>query len=243
MIAQAGREHHLRIIARRAVAIQRVVADQVRSPLHTARVDVHEQRRVGRHDDHITVALHASHKRGIAQRGSEVGCRRPFARSPLADKDLRAVAIGLVIVARFLEHALLALVIVVVDDVGLHAVHRHRGDDLHVWILALDRLVELRIAAVVGFLAVEIVLVADFDVAQLERLRMPVLRAYRAPLGLGVAGDVLDLFHPFLHVRIKIRTRLHQLASQRISRINSEHRFHAQVFAPLQEFQQAHAIR
>ena len=72
MVAQARCEHHLRVVARRAVAAQRIVADQVGAPLHSAGIHVHEQGRVSSHDDDVAVAFQARHERGIAERGAEV---------------------------------------------------------------------------------------------------------------------------------------------------------------------------
>ncbi len=71
---------------------------------------------------------------------------------------------------------------------------------------------------------------------------MAVTRANGAPLGIGSAGDVLDLLQPFLYVGLKVRTRLHYLPAQRIARIDSQHRLHVQVLAPLQKLQQPHAV-
>ena len=242
MIAQARSEHHLRIVTRRPIAVQGVVADQVGTPLHPAGIHIDEQRRVCRHHHHVAVPFQAGQERGVAQGGAEVGSRRAFAGGPFADEDLRAVAVGVVVVARFLEHSLLALVVVVIHDIGSHAFHRHGGDHLEVWVLRLDCLVELSIPAVVSPGAVEIVFVADLHVAQGERRRMPVARAHRAPLGVGSAGDVLDLLQPLLYVGFQVRPRLHHLPAERVPGIDAQQRLHVQVLAPFQEFQQSHAV-
>ena len=72
----------------------------------------------------------------------------------------------------------------------------------------LDRLEELREAAVVGAGFVEPVLVADLDVVQRERRGMAVLGALRAPLGVGVAGYVLDFIERILYVGLELGARI-----------------------------------
>ena len=44
LVAEVGAEHDLRIVAGRAVAVDRVEADEVAWPLHAAGVDVDEER-------------------------------------------------------------------------------------------------------------------------------------------------------------------------------------------------------
>ena len=43
VISQARGEHHLRVVARRPVAIQDIVADQVGTPLHAAGIHIDEE--------------------------------------------------------------------------------------------------------------------------------------------------------------------------------------------------------
>ena len=72
-------------------------------------------------------------------------------------------------------------VVVLVDHVRLHAFDRRGGDQLQVGILRLDRLVELRVAAVVAAGAVEPIFVADLDIGELEGRGMAVLERGRRP--------------------------------------------------------------
>ena len=162
MIARAGEcgrrdfgaevlgEHGLRVVAGRAVAGHGVVADQVGLPLHAAGVDVDEERRVGGHDDQVAVALHAGHPRGVAKRRAHVGGGRAFARGPLADEDLWPVAVFVVVVVYVGKELVGALVVVVVEHVGLHALQRRGGDQLQLRVLRLDGLRELRVTALVA---------------------------------------------------------------------------------------------
>ena len=98
----------------------------------------------------------------IRRNGIVLGARGAFPRTPdkLTRRDLLPAG------TRTLN----------INDVGRHTLHRDSGNDLHARIFCLDRLVELRIAAIVGFLAVEIIFVADLDIAEREWRRMPVRR-------------------------------------------------------------------
>ena len=96
-------EHDLRPVAGRAVACERVVADEIGGPLHAAGIDIDEQRGVAGHDDQVAVAFEAGEPRRIGKRCFEVGRGVAFARGPLTDKDLRALAVGGVVVVRFAE--------------------------------------------------------------------------------------------------------------------------------------------
>ena len=70
-----------------------------------------------------------------------------------------------------------------VDAQGLRLVVGDGGDGFEMGIPGLDGVVELREARVVAVRFIEPVFVADFDVGELERLRVAVLRAARAPRG------------------------------------------------------------
>ena len=142
----------------------------------------------------------------------------------------------------FFKHALLALVVVVIDNVGSDPLHRNGRDHLKVRILRFNRFVELRVTPVVRSRSIEIVFIADLDVAQRECRGMPIACAHRAPLRVRCAGDVLDFVKPLLHVGIEIGSRLDQLSAQRVSGVDAEQRLHVQVLAPLQEFQESHSV-
>ena len=72
---------------------------------------------------------------------------------------------------------------------------------------------------------------------------MAVLDAHGAPLGVGAAGDVLDFVERVLDVGLEIGAGIHVLLGHGIAGIDGEHGLHLQVFAPLEELQQAHAVR
>jgi len=62
-------------------------------------IHVDEKRRVAGHDNEIAVALKAGEPGRIGERRLQVGRGIAFARGPLADKNLRALAIvGVVVV-------------------------------------------------------------------------------------------------------------------------------------------------
>ncbi len=168
------------------------------------------------------------------------GCA--FASGPLADEDLRSVAIGLVVVVRVIKELGRAAVVVIVDDVRLDAVDGRGCDELKPGIALLDGLVELRIAAVVAAGAVEPVFVADLDVSEREGRGVAVLGSLCAPPGVGVAGHVFDLVERILHVRLKGGAGINVLLLHGVAGIDGEHGLDLEVFAPLQKFEQAHAV-
>ena len=129
-----------------------------------------------------------------------------------------------------------------IQHVRLHALDRCSRDDLKIRILRFDRLVELRVAAVVRARTVELVLVAHLDVLQRERSRVPVLGALCAPFGVDASGYIFNLIQRVLHVRLKRRSWVHMLLCQRVAGIHSEHGLHLQILTPLEEFEQPHAV-
>ena len=70
---------------------------------------------------------------------------------------------------------------------------------------------------------------------------MPVLRPARTPCRVGVADAIFNFLHGFLGVFGVIRLR-RGLPVQRVAGPNGKHRLHVQVFAPGEEFEQAHAV-
>ncbi len=171
-----------------------------------------------------------------------MGVGSAFARGPLADEDFGAVAIGLVVVLCFFKALLGADVVVIVLDIGLHVFQRHGGDELQVWVLRLDGFVELRVAIFVGVRAIEGVFVADFNIGELERSRVPVLRADGAPLGVGPAGDVFNFVESVLYVGLEVVAGLHEVLHEGEAGVNSENRLHLEVFAPPEELKQTEAV-
>ncbi len=71
---------------------------------------------------------------------------------------------------------------------------------------------------------------------------MSVLHALGAPFGVRAAGDVLDLVESVLDVGLELIGR-DMFAAKRVARINREHGVHLEVFAPLEELEQAHSVR
>jgi hypothetical protein len=109
----------------------------------------------------------------------------------------------------------------VVDQVGPDTLDRRGSDQLQFGVLRLDRFVELRVAAVVAARFVELVLVADFDISELEGLRMAALGAEAAPPGVNAAGHIFQLVQSVLHVGLESGAGFHMILSQRIAAIDS----------------------
>ena len=192
----------------------------------------------------VAVALHAGHPGGVAQGCAEVGGGRAFASGPLADEDFGAAAVGVVVVVYVVEELLGGAVVVIVDDVGADAFDGGGGDELEVRVLLLDGFVELGVAGVVGAGPVELVLIADFDVGEVEGVRdgRP-LGALGSPFGGNGAGDILDLFESFVNVRFKIRAGGYELLVRGCSiGEDGEEGLHVEVFTPEEELEQAHAV-
>src|SRR5947209_14380697 len=72
---------------------------------------------------------------------------------------------------------------------------------------------------------------------------MTILRANRTPVRLLAAGYVLDFVERVLNIGSELRAGIYVFLLQGISGIYGEHRFHVQVFAPFQEFEQTHSVR
>ena len=67
---------------------------------------------------------------------------------------------------------------------------------LKVGIFCLDGRIKLRIPAIVGVGAIEVVFVTDFDIAKCEGRGVAIARAGRSPLRFGAARDVFNLLLP-----------------------------------------------
>jgi hypothetical protein len=76
---------------------------------------------------------------------TEIGSGGAFACFPFANEDLWTVTIRVVIVVDELKELISTLVVVVVQHIGLHPLQWSSRDDLQLWILGLDRLIELRV--------------------------------------------------------------------------------------------------
>jgi hypothetical protein len=170
--------------------------------LSTARVYVHKERRITIHQDHIGIALKARKPRRIAKRESHHGSVTDsrIIRCPLTDKDLRSLAVVVVVQMRLPQSRWNVDVEMIVKQVGLPAVDEirvlrsHRRNDLDVGILRLDCVVEHREPRVIACSPhVEPVFVSNFNESQLERLRMSVFRTASTPDSTGATCNVFDL--------------------------------------------------
>ncbi len=81
-------KHLLNVIRRRAKTRQRVVADQIRGPLHPARIHIHKQRRITEHIHQVRIPLYPAHKRRITHRRRKIRRRASHPRRPFPDKHL-----------------------------------------------------------------------------------------------------------------------------------------------------------
>ncbi len=89
---------------------------------------------------------------------------------------------------------------------------------------------------------VEPVFVANFDIGKLERRGVAIFDALGSPPGVRAAGYVFDLIESILNERFEIGTGFHVLSAQRIAGVDRKHGVHLEVFAPFEEFEQAHSV-
>ena len=133
-------------------------------------------------------------------------------------------------------------IVMIVLHVGLHVLERHGGDELKVGVLRLDGLVKLRVPAFVVVRAIELIFVADFDIAELEWCRMAVFDALGSPLGIGAAGHIFDFIERVLDVRLESGAGLSGFLREGVAGIDSEQGLHVKVFAPSEKFKKTHAV-
>ena len=57
---------------------------------------IHEQRRVARHGDHVRIAFHSGHHGSLAERGAEIALACVLRHGVFADENLRAFAVILI---------------------------------------------------------------------------------------------------------------------------------------------------
>ena len=167
-VAPVAAEHLLHVVRRRAVSPRGVEIDQVGVPPLV--VQVGEQRGVGRHHDHVAVALHAGHESRLGHGRTQVPLAGQLRHGVFAHVDLRPLALVAVVAGRVAGEELGTGIVVLVDDVGRALGGRAIGNQLHLRIAGLDRVVEQRVTLLVGRAAV---LVADLHVFQPERLGVP----------------------------------------------------------------------
>jgi len=114
---------------------------------------------------------------------------------------------------------------------------------LQAGIFGADGFVELGVALFIAAGAVKPFFVADFDVGEREGRGVTVFDTLGAPFGVGSAGDVFNLIERVLHVRFEVLAGIDVVAAQRVSGIDGEDGLHVEVFAPLEKFKQAEAVR
>ena len=159
------------------------------------------------------------HPRAVTERPGHVGSGRTDPRGPFATENLGSIGSRIGVVLESLRHHFLHVAIVMfVHQIRRPAFDPQRlglfvtagGNDFQLRILLLDRVVELAEPSVVGAIsigaaAVKPIFVSDLHIGHLEGLGMSILGALRAPFGgLGVAGEILDLFEGFLNVGIEL---------------------------------------
>ncbi len=232
-VAMIQAEQLLGVVGRRNVAMEGVEANQIGVPLGRAGVDVDQQRGVGRQHNHVGVALHAGHKRGVAECAAEVRGRAAFLRGVLADKNLRAAPVIGVVMVRVGFKVPGGAVEMVVHHVRPAAGNRRGRNNLEVRVLDPDRIVKLGEAGLIAAALVKKVFIADFHIGNAKRGGMTVLDPDQAPFRVGAAGGILNLVKRVLHIRRQRRPGGDMLAAQRVAGAHRKHRRHVQVLAPL----------
>ena len=210
LVADVVREQVLDPVVGAGPGLVVVEPDRVRRPLHVRLVG--QQRRVGRELDQVAVALQARHVRGLGQTVPP----RVAARGVLAEEHVRTLAVVGVVALGVGQEPARVVVVVLVDQVhvlltvelpeGVEAcagvVRTGVGDDLDVRVGRHDRVPELR---EVGLERGGVLLVAEPDVRQLERLRVTQRGALGAPRGGHVARGELDEVERVLHPAVDLR--------------------------------------
>src|SRR5260370_7207295 len=232
-------EHQLHVIRGRPVALERIIADQVRGPLAGTRVYVDQKRRIGYQNHIIRVALQASQPCRVTQCSMQVRGRESLLRSPFADEYFWTSAFVVVVVMNVVFERSGSPIIVLVDYIWRPAGDTGCRDHLKIRVSSLDRIVELGEASIVAPGSVKEIFVSDFDILERERRWMTVRGALRAPSGVGAAGEILDFIQGILYVWCQVRN---ESAIQRIAGINREYRLHIQVFAPFRKLKQTQTV-
>ena len=204
LVADVVREQVLDPVVGAGPGLVVVEPDGVRRPLHVRLVG--QQRRVGRELHQVAVALQTGHVRGL---GQAVPPGVP-ARGVLAEEHVRTLAVVGVVALGVGQEPARVVVVVLVDQVhvlltgevpegvepGAGVVRTRVGDDLHVRVGGRDRVPERR---EVGLERGGVLLVAEPDVRQLERLGVTERGALGAPGGGHVARRELDEVERVLH--------------------------------------------
>src|SRR5262249_49334097 len=112
--------------------------------------------------------------------------------------------------------------------------HISGGDHFDPGVFRLDRVIEQREAvAIIAARFIEQILVADFDIAEVERRRMPVVCALGAPGGLCVTDGRLDGVECILYVGAKLWFR-YDLTIERITREQTQDSGRTEIVTHLQ---------
>jgi hypothetical protein len=160
-----------------------------------------QQRRIRSHLHHVAVPLHPNHEHGFRDGALHDRLRE---LRPVVHRDTRVLADEIrkpsIDVVEFIEHAdhlsRRRVRVPIHPDARrfwVRQVFVRAGDDGQLWVFGMDGVVEGREALGVGRSpAVQVILVADFDVTKGPGAREAVRGAKFAVAGAGVAEDVLD---------------------------------------------------
>ena len=231
-------------IGRRTVAAALVEHDGIRIPCLPARAD--EERSIGAHDHDVAVAFQPGHERGLGHGSNQVAASGSLRDGILAEIDLRIAAVIFIVGGIAVKETTGRGVHVRIDDLIAEALRFDVRDEVHFRVFLFDRLVDQDIAFVVVPAAV---LVPDFHVFEVERSRMSVLRAFSAPFCCDVAVGIFDGVQSILHERPHLihRDDIHGISAVACfmahAAVNDEHRFGMEVFAHLEVFVVAEAVR
>ena len=183
-------EHLLHVIRRDAIDARAVEVNQVRVPLLI--VHVGKQRRIGRHDNHIGIALHARHEGGLPYGSAQVALTAALHDRVFPHINLVCGAVVGVILGGIGDKELRRGVIVLIHDLqwfALRSLERLIGEEMHLRMLRFDGVVEEGVTLVVSRPAV---FVPDFHILQVERGAMPILRPHSPPRAGDRAIGVFD---------------------------------------------------
>jgi hypothetical protein len=235
-------------------------------------VQVLQTRCIRAHLDHLGVALAAQRVHALGNGGQHprivhmlqwrvveldpavLRVDRVHAVLAKQDADVGIVRRGLEIVpfAEAVEEELGLLVVMRVPNCAGRQLHlvlgvfiEHGRNIRNIRVLGLESVVQ-DIPAI-RICVREPILIADFDVLDLERLRVTVLGSLFAPSGCGIAHAVLELIKSFLEDNVHsllrpVRVSL-PICSQGEAGIDSKYRLHLHVLAPLKILEQAQSIR
>src|SRR6202034_110026 len=184
--------------------------------------------------------------RGVSQGSAKVWRWRTGDSRPFSDEDLWASAWSIVIVVDKVQHLRRWLVVMIVLHIrlliGCLLLYRCGRNQLVLRILLPQRPGKLSEARIVAPRLVEPVFIADLDIVQRKRSGVTIASSLGAPFGIAIASNVFDFVNCCLHVGIEILARADVITTKRVPSVYRKHRLDLQDFAPLQEFEQSHAV-